>query len=219
LYVDRGTRMQISQYIRTFALRTTLSAMGYSQSLTGANLTSSPSTYSTESKLLVGLRDLPAQAEGEIEVTSKSLTFTSSNLTDRLTLTRISGVFVGDERAETGGVAGKVARIVIPFGGGSALGTVTQKQVGLLTVDYRDENDGLRSAVFLLPKAEALKIADEMEISPVSNSSAITSNVCDAHDPSRSIRVLPVQSVPGLVVAPEYRALLYEKLLELPARD
>ncbi len=211
--------MKVSRAVRTFVFLAVVSTVGFAQSPTVAALmTPSSSLHSIEAKLLVGLQDIPAGAKGTIELTPDSLIFTSSGLTDRLTRGRINGVFVGDERAETGGFAGKMARVAIPFGGGAALGTVTQKQVGFLTVDYRDEHDGLRSAVFVLYKADALEIADAMEVSLLTHPPVVRTRVCRAHDSSTIIRVLPIQIVPGLAVAPEYRALLYERLLEQPAQ-
>ncbi len=211
--------MRVRENIRVLALLVAVNAIGHAQSPTNAVLTaSSSSLHSVEAKLLVGLKGIPAGTKGAIDVTPDSLIFTSFDLTDRLPRGRVSGVFIGDERAETGGVAGKVARVAIPYGGGAALGTVTQKQVSILTVDYRDDRDGLRSAVFVLPKAEASEIAGEMQLSPLSHPRAASPAVCNAQDLSTSITVLPIRSMPGLEVAPEYRALLYEHLVELPAQ-
>jgi predicted RecA/RadA family phage recombinase len=212
-------QMRVFGNIRVLALLVAVGAMGHAQLSTNAALTtSSSSLHSVEAKLLVGLKDIPSGAKGAIDVTPDSLIFTSSYVTDRLPRGRVSGVFVGDERAETGGFAGKVARIAIPYGGGAALGTVTQKQVSILTVDYRDDRDGLRSAVFVLPKAAASEIASEMQLSLMSHPRAASPVVCSIQDVSTSIRVLPIQSMPGLELAPEYRALLYEHLVELPAQ-
>jgi predicted RecA/RadA family phage recombinase len=204
--------------IKFLVLLVAVTAMGYAQSPTGDALTAPSSPFhSVEAKLLVGLKDVPAGAKGMIDLTSDSLIFASSDVADRVRRDRVSAVFVGDEKAETGGFVGKVARVAIPYGGGAALGTVTQKQVGLLTIDYRDEGNGLRSAVFVLPKASASAIADEMAPTRLSHSQTAPRVACNARDSSTSIRVLPIQTAPGLEVAPEYRALLYEHLVELPA--
>lgn len=212
--------MKAFRDIKLLVLLAAVSAMGYAQAPTGAAVVKASSSFhSTEAKLLVGLKDIPAGAKGTIEVTPDSIIFTSSDLTERVTRNRVSVVFVGDERAETGGLAGKVARVAIPYGGGAALGTVTQKQVGILTVDYRDDRSGLRSAVFVLPKAAASEIAGEMEQTLLGHPRAAARVACNDQDLSSSIQVLPIQSAPGLEVAPEYRALLYEHLVELPAQN
>ncbi len=62
-----------------------------------------------------------------------------------------------------------MARVAIPFGGGAVLGTITQQQVGLLTINYRDDHDGLRSAIFQLEKQQALEIENKMEVDVVSH--------------------------------------------------
>jgi hypothetical protein len=161
---------------------------------------------------------MPVGAKGELTVTPASVTFKSSRVTDRLTRRQITDVFVGDERMETGGTIGKIARVATPFGGGLVLGTITQKQVGLLIINYRDEQDGLRSVLFQLQKQQALEIENEMEVDVVSHPPVVPQKACESHDASASLRVLPVQSLHGLVVAPEYQSLLYEDLIELPAQ-
>lgn len=206
--------------LRTCFLLAVISTVGYAQSPNHTPLfASSLHSYSVGAKLLVGFQDMPAGAKGELAITPSNVTFTSSRVTDRLMRRRISDVFVGDERVETGGAVGKVARVAIPFGGGAVLGTVTQEQVGLLTINYRDDHDGLRSVVFQLPKKDALEIENAMGFDVVSHPPMIHSRVCTIHDTSASLHVRPIQSIQGLLVAPEYKSLLYETLIELPAQN
>lgn len=211
--------MSTQRILRTCFLLAAVGTAGYAQSPNRAPLLPSSShSFSVEAKLLAGFQDMPPGAIGKLEITSGTVTFTSSRVTDRFTRRQISEVFVGDERLETGGALGKLARIATPFGGGLVLGTVTQKQVGLLTVNYRDEHDGLRSAIFQLQKQQALEIENEMEVDIVSHPPLIPHRQCETHDASASLRVLPIQSIQGLVVASEYQSLLYENLIELPAQ-
>ncbi len=204
----------------TCFLLAVLATTGYAQSPNHAPpLPSSSPSFSVEAKLLAGFHDMPVGAKGELAVTPTAVTFTSAGETDRLKRRQISDVFVGDERVETGGAAGKVARIAIPFGGGAVLGTITQEQVGLLTINYRDDHDGLRSVVFQLPKEDAVEIENEMEIDVISHPPVVPSRVCKFHDASASLHVLPVQSIQDLAVAPEYQSLLYENLIELPVQS
>ncbi len=212
--------MSTQRNLRTCFLLAVVGTVGYAQSPPNHPplLTSSSHSFSVEAKLLAGFQDMPVGAKGKLAITAGNVTFTSSRVTDRLTRRRISDVFVGDERVETGGAVGKVARIAIPFGGGAVLGTITQEQVGLLTINYRDDHDGLRSAIFQLEKQQALEIENEMEVDILSHPPEIPSRVCKIHDTSASLHVLPIQNIHGLVVAPEYQSLLYENLIELPAQ-
>lgn len=192
---------------------------GYAQSPNRTPLlTSSPHSVSVEAKLLSGFQDMPVGAKGELTVTPTNVTFKSSRATDLVIRCQITDVFVGDERVETGGAMGKIARIATPFGGGILLGAITQKQVGLLTINYRDGNDGLRSVLFQLQKQQALEIENDVEADVVSHPPVVPQRTCEGHDASASLRILPVQSLHGLVVAPEYQSLLYEDLIELPAQ-
>ncbi len=211
--------MSMQRTLRTCLLLAVVTIVAHAQSQNHAPLPTSSSSLSVEAKLLVGFQDMPAGAKGELTITPVNVTFTGSRGTDRLKRRQIIDVFVGDERVETGGAAGKVARIAIPFGGGAVLGTITQEQVGLLTINYRDDREGLRSVVFQLPQKDASEIENEMEIDVVSHPPVIPTRVCKARDSLASLHVLPVQSAQGLVVAPEYQSLLYENLIELPVQS
>jgi hypothetical protein len=221
LFVERKREVKILEKLSAIILVAGVSLFGHAQSPTSsASPTSSWSADTLDATSLVALTDVPAGTKGTIEVTSRGLIFTSSrsNKMVRLAQSRIIGVFTGDERSETGGFAGRVARIAIPFGGGAVFATITQKQVGFLTVEYRDGHDGLRSAVFVLRKAEALEIAGDMELGLLLHSPVVAPRVCNAHSSVASIHLLPIQSAPEVMVAPEYRALLYEGFADLPAR-
>ncbi len=211
--------MSMQRTIGTCFLLAVIGTVGHAQSKNHAPLPTSSSSLSVEAKLLVGFHDMPIGAKGELAITPVNVTFTSSGVTDRLRRGRISDVFIGDERVETGGVAGKVARIAVPFGDGAALGTITQEQVGLLTINYRDDHDGLLSVVFQLPKEDAVEIENEMELDVISRPSIVPHRVCKVHDTMASLHMPPIQSIQGLVVAPEYQSLLYETLIELPVEN
>lgn len=211
--------MSLQRNLRTCFLLVVIGTLGYAQSPNRTPpLASSSYSYSAEAKLLVGFQDIPSGARGRLAITPSNVTFTSSSVTGRLLRGQISDVFVGDERVETGGIAGKVARIATPFGGGEILGTITQKQVGLLTINYRDNRDGLRSTVFELRKKQALKIENEMELDVINHPPIVPHSVCKIHDASASLHVLPIQNIQGLVVTPEYQWLLYENLVGLPTQ-
>jgi hypothetical protein len=104
---------------------------------------------------LVGLPDATPLTQGELHLSYDALEFNSGEIHPAIPLKQITAVNIGDERTEKGGTVGEVARRVIPFGGGPALGVASQKSVDLLTVEYRDSDLGYHGAVFVLPTKQA----------------------------------------------------------------
>ena len=158
---------------------------------------------------LVGLIQVPQQSIGSLTFSDSDLVFTSGEKQARLPLRLVESVQAGSERQETGGNFGKVVRVVIPYGGGAALGLATQKKVGLLVLHYYDTNGGLHEALLRLSDAEAseaqLAIArriDSKQSAPPSRRD------CDSGE--LPIRLLFEASA---TVPAEYEALSYENLV------
>ncbi len=101
-------------------------------------------------KALIGLPGVAANAEGDLSFSNKSLNFTTKDSSTDIAKRRIIAVSSGDERVETGGTTGKIARMVIPYGGGLALASVTHKKIGLLTIEFLDASGEYHGAVFAL---------------------------------------------------------------------
>ncbi len=154
--------------------------------------------------------------DGTLSISGQSVVFSDGDLIRRIDRRQVVGVAVGDERAETGGIAGKAARMAVPYGGGAVIGAVSQKQVGFLTLDYRDKERGLHSAVFLLSKSDALEIANRLiPDSRLLNSPPHTA-MCHGQNPGPTLQFMQIQSAPNVHLAPEYRAMISEHLLGLP---
>jgi hypothetical protein len=110
--------------------------------------TANPTGY--EVTQITGLHDA-----GQLTLSDTDLQFTNVEYKAEIPFTRMTSVSIGNERIETGGKTGRVARTVIPFGGGMALATVTQKSVDLLTIEYLDLKGGYHGVVFFVPKSSA----------------------------------------------------------------
>lgn len=161
---------------------------------------------------LAGLPDAKANAKGMLTLTPDALVFNNRNARALIAVNRITAVSTGDERSERGGTAGKVARKVILFGVGPALGVVSQKSVDLLTVEYRDVHEGYHAAVFMLPTRQAAEIQQKIlaETTPLP---MVQPAVCpDAEGTPNSVLLEPVD-VSGMELPAEYRALFYERLM------
>jgi hypothetical protein len=150
---------------------------------------------------------------------SEALEFNVGEIHATIPLNQITAVNIGDERTERGGTAGQVARKVIPFGGGPALGVASQKSVDLLTVEYRDPQQGYHGAVFVLPTKQALGLQQKI-LTKVTPQQPTPAAACsDAPPILASVLVAPIE-VSGVDLPAEYRVLLYEHLItELKSRQ
>ncbi len=179
-----------------------------------------PSVLTTKATHLIGLPDLKAKLNGVLTLRDRTLVFTSSEGSAFIELANITSVSTDDERRELGGGAGKIGRILIPYGGGGAMALVSQSKVGLLTVEFRDEHHAYHGAVFMLPFDAAARWQQALNsLSPSLQGDPHGSWVCDSRVPTpHTITVLPVDAS-GIPVPAEYRVLLYEQLLRRLHKD
>ena len=160
---------------------------------------------------VAGLEETKANVTGTLTLSPGTLTFSNMDVATSIPRERIVNVFIGDQRTEPWGVTGKIARKIIPYGGGAALGAITNKKVGLLTVEYRDIHDAYHGVVFVLPVGKAAAVRDAIAAGltpPVER----PSSSCTEPLPG-SVLVTPIQ-VSGIDLPDEYRILLYEQTIK-----
>ena len=100
---------------------------------------------------VAGLMEVKPDVKGNLLVTPETIVFSNETIRATIPRVRILNVFVGDQRTEPWGTTGKVVRKAIPYGGGAALGAITNGQVDLLTVESLDEHGGYHGVVFAVP--------------------------------------------------------------------
>jgi hypothetical protein len=183
---------------------------------------SAPVLWRSESVVhFIGLPEIRAKARGSLAISRSGVEFVSEGTREAIAVERILSVSSGEERVETGGKQGKIVRLVagiaVPYGAGSLLGLVTQGQVDLLTIEFRDERGGYHGAVFVLPKGAAHGALEEL--SPRLNvrdgedaGAAVPVDCEDRPGRTRAVRLLPIASA-GAELPGEYRAALYEQLV------
>ncbi|WP_263360006.1 DUF4410 domain-containing protein [Acidicapsa ligni] len=162
---------------------------------------------------VAGLPEIKPNVKGSLAFTAEELTFSNSEVHSSIPLNRISNVFAGDERTEPWGTTGRIVRKVIPYGGGSALGAMTNQKVDLLTVEFRDIHEGYHGVVFIVPKQKAAEIRDRlMPKTPISEPHPL--QACSALDTNaRSVLVEPLTES-QIELPAEYRVLIYEQLIK-----
>ncbi len=165
-----------------------------------------------EATQITGLPDAGENLKGQLLLSATKVLFVSPELKAEIPFTLIKSVSIGNERIETGGKVGFVARKVIPYGGGLALATITQTSVDLLTIEYLDPEGKDHGAVFFMPKLSArIFIAQLAPQLSTKVRPGITG--CDGRLSSpTSVVVEPIASS-GVELPAEYRVVLYEGII------
>jgi len=169
------------------------------------------SDHAIDAVHVAGLMEVKPDVKGSLLVTPDMIVFSNGTVRASIPRVRILNVFVGDQRTEPWGTTGKVVRKVIPYGGGSALGAITNGQVDLLTVESLDEHDGYHGVVFTVPFQKAAAIRDQLTatlVPPVKRSAPPCS---EGGATPKSVLLAPIE-VNGIELPDEYRILLYEQL-------
>jgi hypothetical protein len=168
---------------------------------------------SDHAKHLIGLPDIKENTDGTLALSPTEFVFTTPSGQTILQRTQIAAVSFGDERMETGGKIGKLGRMAIPYGGGSALALMTKAKVDLLTIEYRDTNDAYHGVVFLLPKNEVAGLRDMIPLSELHKAVEEPRPPCISGAIQPETLKVSTISVVGIPLPTEYKVLIYEKLM------
>jgi hypothetical protein len=166
---------------------------------------------------IAGLNEVKPNVSGDLTLSLQGLTFHNKHVESSIARERIVNAYLGSERTEPWGTTGKIARKIIPYGGGEVLSTLTNKKVDVLTVEYRDIHDGYHGAVFVLPAQTAAAVRDSLLAGRTTRVEQPAPS-CDT-PLSQSVLLAPIQ-VRGSELPEEYRVLIYEQTLrELKAGE
>ena len=167
--------------------------------------------------LVIGMPGLPPNLQGTLNITPKALSFSTSKASAEIDRSTITHVAVGEENVETGGTTGSIARKVIPYGGGAALGAVTHKKVGLLSAEFRDSNNAYHGVVFVLQPKDIPAVQQELSGMLTAVDAPVTAvpSVCPAGQVRKdTVRLSPIQADDASLLPEEYRILVYERLIK-----
>jgi hypothetical protein len=173
--------------------------------------------YFSGVKAVLGLPGMAPNTQGTLIFAPGVVRFRGETAQVAIERRRIIGVSSGEERIETGGTGGRVARVLIPYGGGLALGAVTHKKVGLLTIEYLDRVGEYHGAVFLMPTEEIDRAVAQLEVRPptVYVAPVVSPGGCAAgRVETNTVRVEMVGAEASARFPAEDRVLLYERLVE-----
>ena len=202
---SRGYKLAIASVVIPFLWIALLSAQ--ENASTPNNLPSS-----AKAQYLVGFDHVHKGTDGVLEFHDGDISFTSGATVEEIRRDQLEDFFLGTERAEKGGTAGRVARFAVPYGGGAVLGAVSEKEVGILTIDFRDSTGGLHSAVFVTKKADAVEWARTLEHKERRRSHDLNQN-CQVGIIPGAVTIAEIGATPSISLPEEYRAIMYEHLL------
>src|SRR5580704_5386786 len=109
---------------------------------------------------VVGMQNAKYDATGLLLIESKELHFDAGRSRGAVPLSSIEDIYVGSEITEGGGRLGELARgaaMAAPYDSGAALTLLMIQKVDVLTITYRDSENGLHAAIFAFPKNHAEK--------------------------------------------------------------
>jgi hypothetical protein len=189
--------------------------------LLGINMLHAQSIRRTESvpaRVLIGLPGIDPNTPGELIVGPSTVRFAAvQGGRAEILRHRILSVSVGDERIETGGTAGRIARILIPYGGGLALGAVTHKKVSLLTIEYLDSDGQYHGAVFLVSAEDLAGPLEPLQSSmnEWTSFSEPAQTACVAQNVQlNTVQLRAITADVTSAFPPEDRVLLYENIVK-----
>lgn len=179
---------------------------------------------------VVGMQHVRRDATGLLLIESKELHFDAGRSRGIVPISAIEDIYIGSEVTEGGGKLGELARgaaMAAPYDSGAALTLLMIQKVDVLTIAYRDSDNGLHAAIFAVPKNHAEQFRTDL----VNNGSHLSNGAkaprvpretprsasSGPHEskslPASAILVEPINS--GDVAIPaEFRLAIYEELVQ-----
>ena len=189
-----------------------------------------PAVGTLHARHVIGMPNVKPGATGLLLIESKELHFDAGKSRGVIPVSKIEDIYVGSETTEGGGKLGELARgaaMAAPYDSGAALTLLMIQKVDVLTVTYRDLENGLHAAIFAVPKNHAEQFRTDLinngsrlnngaKVSRVPHDTPRTASSAPAtpkSQPASAILVEPVNS--GDVAIPaEFRLAIYETLVE-----
>ena len=116
----------------------------------------------TTVECLLGLPHLKHHAKGALTVEGDALHFATDKGNADISIASIQDVFTGkDSKQVFRGVGGTVVKMGVPYEGGRIL-SLFSTPTEVLTVEYRDADNGYHGAIFVLPKGQATVVKKKL---------------------------------------------------------
>ena len=111
---------------------------------------------------IIGLEHIRHNAKGKLTVEGDALQFVTEKGTAKIPVASIIDVFAGkDDQQMLHGLGGSAVKAGVPYGGGRVL-SLFSHEIGVLTVEYRDEKNGWHGAIFTLAKGQGTEFKRQL---------------------------------------------------------
>ncbi|HUJ41720.1 MAG TPA: hypothetical protein VLW54_14355 [Candidatus Acidoferrales bacterium] len=111
---------------------------------------------------VLGLEHVKHHASGTLTVAGDALQFSSDKGKADIPIASIQDLFTANDSKQVfGGLKGTVLKAGVPYEGGRVL-SLFSKATEVLTVEYRDADNGFRGAIFILHRGQATVIKREL---------------------------------------------------------
>jgi hypothetical protein len=111
---------------------------------------------------VLGLEHVKHHAKGKLTVEGDSLQFATDKGNAKIPIASIQDLFTGaDSKQVFGGLKGAAVKAAVPYEGGRVL-SLFSRATEVLTVEYRDADNGFHGAIFVLPKGQATVIKRDL---------------------------------------------------------
>jgi hypothetical protein len=126
----------------------------------------SPAPKSLRATHLLGLQGFKDNTNGTLTIQSHALRFQphDGNATD-IKVSSMQEVALGVQDREVGGLPLAIGQAATPYGGGRLIALFAHKKYDIVTVKYRDADEGVHGVIFQLNKGEAQILKRELEVS------------------------------------------------------
>ena len=106
---------------------------------------------------VLGFEDAPKNSSGQLSIEGDGLQFQKGvDAPVRIKISSIRDFSIGEIDKQVGGVAMKIGKVAVPYGGGRAISLLSHKKYETLSLNYLDSTGGLHGAIFLMIKGQTL---------------------------------------------------------------
>ena len=158
---------------------------------------------------VVGMQNVKRDATGLLQIQSKEVHFDAGRSRGAIPISAIEDIYIGTETTQAGGKLGEVAKgaaLAAPYDSGAALTLLMIQKVDVLTITYRDSDNGLHAAIFAVPKNHAEQFRADL----ISSGSHVNNGAKVARIPREAPVAAP--SAPAELKSPPASAILVESV-------
>ncbi|MBV8068717.1 MAG: hypothetical protein JO270_02345 [Acidobacteriaceae bacterium] len=117
---------------------------------------------------ILGFEGISNNTNGSLSIQNGCLRFQKTASTSaQIPIASIQNLNTGEQDRQVGGAGMTVAKMAVPYGGGSVISLFSHKKYDTVSLEYVDSNGGLHGAIFQLEKGQGQILRSELEAAGV----------------------------------------------------